>query len=110
MSAIGSPAAFRELPAGAAGRWQVRTDSALYLLDFDERTVRRCPHPAGDAGEFGPAPARLDSDGTPVPLRAVLLCVVGEWALLHVDARGDGVGAIRRTTVVRAIGPAAAVR
>lgn len=86
-----------------AGRWQVTTETSVYLLDLDDRRITRVP----DAGA-GPPPgldappiAALRRDHEPVPLLSLISCTIGEPMRMLIDVRRDGVGTLRTTTIVR---------
>lgn len=85
------------------GRWQVTTETSVYVLDLDERRATRVP----DAGA-GPPPglcappiAALRRDQGSVPLLALISCTIGEPMRMMADVRRDGVGTPRTTTIVR---------
>lgn len=94
-----------ETPTGLprAGRWQVTTETSVYLLDLDANRVIRVPD-AGAGPPAGLAPAAIASlrrDHESVPLLALLSCAVGEPMRMMIDVRRDGVSTLRTTTVVR---------
>lgn len=86
-----------------AGRWQVTTETSVYLLDLDADRVIRVPD-AGAGPPAGLAPAAIASlrrDHESVPLIELLSCAVGEPMRLIIDLRRDGVSTLRTTTIVR---------
>lgn len=86
-----------------AGRWQVTTETSVYLLDLDMKQVTRVPDAgAGPPPGWSPAPiAALRRDHESVPLLKVITCTVGEPMRMLIDVRRDGVCTLRTTTVVR---------
>jgi hypothetical protein len=89
--------------APSTGRWEVVTETSIYLLDLDDQRVTRVP----DAGA-GPPPgfhavpiAALRCDHEPVPLLALISCAVGHPMRMIIDVRRDGIGTLRTTTIVR---------
>jgi hypothetical protein len=85
------------------GRWQVTTETSVYLLELDRKQVTRVP----DAGA-GPPPglspsaiAALRHDHEALPLLKLITCVVGEPMRMLIDIRRDGVCTLRTTTIVR---------
>lgn len=85
------------------GRWQVTTETSIYLLDLDAKRVTRVPDAgAGPPAGFSPAAiAALRRDHESVPLLKLITCVVGEPMRMLIDLRRDGVCTLRTTTVVR---------
>lgn len=109
MTASGDES-FTEVHPGDGGRWLVQTETASYLLDLDEGTVRR--HPAAGAGAVpGAGPVRvadLRRDGEVIALVDLLTCRVGERMGLLLDLglpapEGDTVLTLRLATFVRSI-------
>jgi hypothetical protein len=94
-----------EAPTGlpTVGRWQVTTETSVYLLDLDAKRVTRVPDAgAGPPPGLSPAPvASLRRDHESVPLLGLIKCAVGEPMRLLIDIRGDGVSTLRTTTIVR---------
>lgn len=96
---------------GAAGRWQVTTETSTYVIDLDAQTCIRVPD-AGLGSLHGLPPAQnaaLRRDHEPVCLASVTAAVVGTPLILLLDVRGDGVLTLRRSTCVRQIRPLATV-
>lgn len=88
------------------GCWQITTQTSIYLLDLDARTLLRIP----GAGDQGPNPATgavypvtaLTDDRQPQPLWQLLRCRVGEPMYAHTNADATGV-TLRGTTPLRRI-------
>lgn len=85
------------------GRWQVTTETSVYLLELDLKQVTRVPDAgAGPPSGFSPAAiASLRRDHEPVPLLKLITCAVDEPMRMLIDVRRDGVCTLRTTTVVR---------
>lgn len=83
-----------------AGCWSVRTHTAVYLLDLDQRTSTRVLD-VPVTGDGDVAVLRRDTD--PVPLIELLNCLVGAPLEQLLDVRGDAVTTYRRSTRVTAI-------
>jgi hypothetical protein len=86
-----------------AGRWQVTTETSVYLLDLDKNQVTRVPDAGAGPppGLSPPAIAWLRRDHEPVSLLKLVTCTVGEPMRMLIDIRRDGVITLRMTTVVR---------
>lgn len=100
MSATPGPDA-----VGVTGRWQITTETALYVVDMDARTCVRVPD-AGLGTVDGLSPAVVSAkrlDHQPIPLVSLIRAELGEPLLLVLDLRGDGVKTVRQSTVVRDI-------
>jgi hypothetical protein len=85
------------------GRWQVTTETSVYLLELDRRQVTRVPD-AGAGPPPGISPAAIASlrrDHESIPLLKLIMCIVGEPMRMLIDVRRDGVCTLRTTTVVR---------
>lgn len=85
---------------GETGVWAVTTETATYIVNFDEKTLQRTP--AQDAPE-GTAVSQLRKDTESVPLLELLRCNVGEPLVALIDVRGDGVVTARQTTHIQQI-------
>lgn len=85
------------------GRWQVTTETSVYLLDLNAKRVTRVPDAgAGPPPGLSPAPiASLRRDNESVPLLELITCAIDEPMRMLIDIRRDGVGTLRTTTVVR---------
>ena len=89
------------------GRWQITTETSLYLLDLDARTMLRVP--GAGAGvqhspDRGPIPVTaLDSDHHVVRLQTLLHCHTGDSMYLLTEPLPDGSIVLRGTTVVQQI-------
>lgn len=93
------------------GRWHIRTETSVYVLDLNETgsgtLVRHVDQGRGHAPEFDNLPApiavELRLDGKDIAVHWAEAPVVGQpWTLL-LDVRGDGVPTLRRTTIVRQV-------
>lgn len=86
-----------------AGRWQVTTETSVYLLDLDDGHVTRVPDAgAGNADRRPPvAIAVLRRDHEPIKLLEVMRCEVGLPMQLVLDVRRDGLPTLRTSTRVR---------
>jgi hypothetical protein len=85
------------------GRWQVTTETSVYLLDLAARQLIRVPD-AGTGNPDGPPPIAISSlrrDHEPVALLRVLHCELGAPMQLVLDIRRDGIPTLRATTCVR---------
>jgi hypothetical protein len=88
------------------GLFVVLTETSRYVVNFDERWVRRC---AGDG--VGPDPqektppllAQLRRDGDTIELLGMDLMEVGLPMVMYLNLRRDGVVTMRRTTNVMKI-------
>lgn len=91
------------MAAPTAGRWQVTTETSVYLLDLDDGHVTRVPD-AGAGAIEGASPvvvASLRRDYERLPLIAIAQCEVGAPFRMLLDIRGDGIPTLRETTCVR---------
>lgn len=87
------------------GRWQVTTETSIYLFDLDSRRVFRVPDAgAGTLPGQPPVPiAALRRDHEAIPLLTLICCEVGIPMRMMSDIRGDGSDTLRTTTIVRAV-------
>jgi hypothetical protein len=95
------------LPTPRAGRWQVTTETSLYLIDLDARLVIRVPD-AGAGALPGLSPvaiASLRRDHEQVTLIELIECELERPLRMLLDLRRDGVVTLRTTTFVREIHP-----
>ncbi len=86
-----------------AGRWQVTTETSVYLLDLDDRRVTRVPD-AGAGPPTGlamPPMATLRRDHESLPLLELISCAVGQPMSMTIVVRQDGIATLRTTTIVR---------
>ncbi|TQL60973.1 hypothetical protein FB474_2376 [Oryzihumus leptocrescens] len=88
---------------GTAGRWRVRTETAVYDIDLDAAWI--CRHPANEqrGGAHDARVAALRLDDTPIPLVTVHQCQLGAPMILVLDLRGDGILTVRLSTEVLTI-------
>ena len=88
------------------GVFIVLTETSKYVVNLDERWIRRC---AGDG--FGPDPneetppvlSQLRRDGDTIELLELVTMEVGRPMAMYLDIRRDGVMTFRRTTNVMKI-------
>jgi hypothetical protein len=91
------------MPTPRTGRWQVTTETSLYLVDLDAHLVTRVP----DAGAGTPpglspvAIASLRRDHEPVTLIELIECQLDRPLRMLLDVRRDGVPTLRVSTHVR---------
>lgn len=105
-AAEGDPAVAVDLgsPVGTHGRWQVVTETSLYVLDLDAKTAIRVPDAgSGSVDDVAVLVAALQRDYEAVGLLDLITARVGERLLLLLDVRGDGVPTRRLGTIVRAV-------
>ena len=101
------PVTVEELFDDDTGRWQITTQTSIYILDLDQRTLLRIPGAAGDQGldpETGAAyPVTvLEDDRQPQPIWVMLQCRVAERMYLYTNADSTGT-TLRGTTPLREI-------
>lgn len=99
--------AVEQLTDEDAGRWQVTTETTIYLLDLDRRTMLRVPG-AGAGVQRDPtgghiAVTALPADHRTVPLEQLVHCQLGESMYLLIEPWGDGSVMVRGSTPVREI-------
>lgn len=82
------------------GEWEVVTETSTYIVDVEGMTATRLAGGAGSLDGVRVPRYVLRRDGTPVPLLAVPAPVVGRPCDLLLDVRGDGIGTLRRTSLV----------
>jgi hypothetical protein len=89
--------------AVTTGRWQVTTETSVYLFDVDDRHVTRVPDAGAGAiqGASRVVVAYLRRDYERLPLIAIAQCKVGAPLRMVLDLRGDGIPTLRETTCVR---------
>ena len=97
----------QELTDDDTGRWQVTTETSIYLLDLDQRQVMRVPGAAADHGIDKTAPvtyyvASLRADRRFEPLAELILCRLDETMFLTTYPRPDQL-TLRGSTRVREI-------
>lgn len=89
------------------GRWQITTQTSIYVIDLDRRTVIRIPGAAGEQGidpQIGAAypVAVLEDDRRPQPLWLLVQCRVDEPMYLYTNRDATSI-VLRGTTPVRQI-------
>jgi hypothetical protein len=102
--AADQPLTVTELTDDDTGRWQITTETSIYLLDLDARTMLRVPG-AGVGVQRDPTRGHivvtaLATDHEVVPLVQVLHCRRGESMYLLTEPRRDGSVVLRGTTPV----------
>lgn len=108
-SAAEEPLTVEELFDEGAGRWQITTQTSIYLLDLDQRSMIRFPGAAGDQGIDPQAGAAypvsvLEDDRETKPVWLLIQCLVGERMYLYTDVDVDATHiTLRGTTPVREI-------
>ena len=98
------PLTLPELLDDDTGRWQVTTQTSIYLLDLDHRTMTRFPGAAGDQGIDPDSRAvypvnSLEGDGQPHSLWRLVQCRVGERMYLYTEVNAAYVAPISTTPV-----------
>jgi hypothetical protein len=106
-AAADRPETVTELTDGHTGRWQVTTETSIYLLDLDRRTMLRVPG-AGIGVQRDPTRGHipvtaLPADHRVVRLQQLLRCEVGLSMYLLTEPWPDGTVMVRGTTPVRDI-------
>ena len=101
------PLTVEELFDDDTGRWQITTQTSVYVLDLDQRSTTRFPGAAGDQGidpQVGAAypVSVLEDDSQPRPLWLLIQCQVGERMYIYTDVDATYV-TLRGTTPVREI-------
>lgn len=91
------------MPAPRTGKWQVTTETSLYLVDLDAHLVTRVPDAgAGTSPGLSPvAIASLRRDHEPVTLIELIECQLHRPLRMLLDVRRDGVPTLRVSTHVR---------
>ena len=91
------------MPTPCTGKWQVTTETSMYLFDLDEHVVTRLPDAGAGPppGESAVAIASLRRDHEPVTLIALIECQLDRPMRMLLDLRGDGLPTLRVTTHVR---------
>lgn len=91
------------MPTPRTGRWQVTTETSVYLVDLDAELVTRVPD-AGAGTSPGLVPAAIASlrrDYEPVVLLELINCELDGPLRMLLDIRRDGVPTLRVSTHVR---------
>jgi hypothetical protein len=98
--AVADPAPRQQLTDHDHGRWQVTTETSVYLLDLDQRWLLRIPG-AGPHAESQATPvSTLRHDHQPMPLLQILRCEVGHRMWLLSEPEPDGTIGWRASTRV----------
>lgn len=83
---------------------QIHTETALYLLDRERKTISRQPGKGfGSIGEEAVETAELRRDTETLELHEMLTCEVGKPMEMLINVREDGILTYRVTTIVRSI-------
>jgi hypothetical protein len=101
------PVTVAELFDDDTGRWQITTQTSIYVLDLDQRSTIRFPGAAGDQGIDPQVRAAypvsvLEDDRQPRPIWLLVQCRVGDPMYLYTDVDPTSV-TLRGTTPVREI-------
>jgi hypothetical protein len=87
-----------------SGKFQIATETSLYLVDLDAGAVTRVPDAGAGSVDGSPLPvSALRRDHESIPLIGIQEPALGEPLVLLLNVRGDGIPTFRRTTYVRSI-------
>ena len=88
-----------------SGKWQITTETSVYVLDLDDQLATRVPDAGAGAtpGLPGVPISSLRRDHEPIRLVELVQCRVGVPLRLLLDVRRDGIYTERTSTVVREV-------